>query len=88
MKEYEQAVPTFKRRNGKYARKIAELNRKKEESRIKTYAKVEQTETELCYVEINSKETIPLLSERYSEGTSVSKNFPLISLLFSRKKDS
>ena len=32
----------------------------KEEGRIKTYVKVGQTEPELCYVEINRKETAPV----------------------------
>ena len=59
-KEYEQAVQTFERRNEDYAQKVEELNRKKEEGRIKTYVKVGQTEPELCYVEINKKETAPV----------------------------
>lgn len=59
-KEYEQAVQTFERRNEEYAQKVEELNRKKEEGRIKTYVKVGQTEPELCYVEINKKETTPV----------------------------
>lgn len=57
-KEYEQAVQTFERRNEEYARKVEELDRMKEEGRIKTYVKVGQTEPELCYVEINRKETV------------------------------
>lgn len=56
-KEYEQAVETFERRNEEYARKVEELDHMKEEGRIKTYVKVGQTEPELCYVEINRKET-------------------------------
>mgnify|MGYP006896687869 CR=1 FL=1 len=32
----------------------------KDEGRIKTYVKVGQTEPELCYVEINRKETAPV----------------------------
>ena len=59
-KEYEQAVQTFERRNEEYARKLEELDRMKEEGRIKTYVKVGQTEPELCYVEINRKETAPV----------------------------
>ena len=59
-KEYEQAGQTFERRNEEYAQKVEELNRKKEEGRIKTYVKVGQTEPELCYVEINKKETAPV----------------------------
>lgn len=59
-KEYEQAVETFERRNEEYARKVEELDRMKEEGRIKTYVKVGQTEPELCYVEINRKETTPV----------------------------
>ena len=57
-KEYEQAVEIFERRNEEYARKVEELDRMKEEGRIKTYVKVGQTEPELCYVEINRKETV------------------------------
>ena len=59
-KEYEQAVQTFEQKNEEYARKVEELNRKKEAGRIKTYVKVGQTEPELCYVEINKKETTPV----------------------------
>ena len=59
-KEYEQAVQAFEQKNEEYARKVEELNRKKEEGRIKTYVKVGQTEPELCYVEINRKETVPV----------------------------
>lgn len=59
-KEYEQAVETFERRNEEYARKVEELDRMKEEGRIKTYVRVGQTEPELCYVEINRKETAPV----------------------------
>ena len=59
-KEYEQAVETFERRNEEYARKVEELDHMKEEGRIKTYVKVGQTEPELCYVEINRKETVPV----------------------------
>ena len=59
-KEYEQAVQTFERRNEEYARKLEELDRMKEEGRIKTYVKVGQTEPELCYVEINRKGTAPV----------------------------
>ena len=62
-KEYEQAVHTFEQKNEEYARKVEELNRKKEEGRIKTYVKVGQTEPELCYVEINKKETAPVTVE-------------------------
>ncbi|WP_044266064.1 ParB/RepB/Spo0J family partition protein [Bacteroides timonensis] len=59
-KEYQQAVQTFEQKNEEYARMVDELNRKKEEGRIKTYVKVGQTEPELCYVEINKKETAPV----------------------------
>ena len=59
-KEYEQAVQTFERRNEEYARKVEELDRMKEEGRIKTYVKVGQTEPELCYVEIKRKEAAPV----------------------------
>ena len=66
-KEYEQAVQTFERRNEEYAQKVEELNRKKEEGRIKTYVKVGQTEPELCYVEINKKDTAPVTIETLQE---------------------
>ena len=62
-KEYEQAVQTFEQKSEEYARKVEELNRKKEEGRIKTYVTVGQTEPELCYVEINKKETAPVTVE-------------------------
>lgn len=62
-KEYEQAVQTFEQKSEEYAQKVEELNRKKEEGRIKTYVKVGQTEPELCYVEINKKETAPVTVE-------------------------
>ena len=65
--EYEQAVQTFEQKNEEYARKVEELNRKKEEGRIKTYVKVGQTEPELCYVEINRKETAPVTIETLQE---------------------
>ena len=66
-KEYEQAVQTFERRNEEYARKVEELGRMKEEGRIKTYVRVGQTEPELCYVEINRKETAPVTIETLQE---------------------
>ena len=44
------------------SRKVEELDRMKEEGRIKTYVKVGQTEPELCYVEINH--TVFVLRER------------------------
>ena len=66
-KEYEQAVEIFERRNEEYARKVEELGRMKEEGRIKTYVKVGQTEPELCYVEINKKETAPITIETLQE---------------------
>ena len=66
-KEYEQAVQTFERRNEEYARKVEELDRMKEEGRIKTYVRVGQTEPELCYVEIKRKETAPVTIETLQE---------------------
>ena len=66
-KEYEQAVQTFEQKNEEYTRKVEELNRKKEEGRIKTYVKVGQTEPELCYIEINKKETAPVTIETLQE---------------------
>lgn len=75
-KEYEQAVRTFAQKNEEYTRMVDELNRKKEEGRIKTYVKVGQTEPELCYVEINKKETAPVtietLQERYKRFKQLS----------------
>ena len=65
--EYEQAVQTFEQKNEEYAQKVEELNRKKEEGRIKTYVRVGQTEPELCYVEINRKETAPVTIETLQE---------------------
>ena len=65
--EYEQAVQTFEQKNEEYAQRVEELNRKKEEGRIKTYVKVGQTEPELCYVEINRKETAPVTIETLQE---------------------
>ena len=65
--EYEQAVQTFEQKNEEYARKVEELNQKKEEGRIKTYVKVGQTEPELCYVEINKKDTAPVTIETLQE---------------------
>lgn len=80
-KEYEQAVQTFERRNEEYARKVEELDRMKEEGRIKTYVKVGQTEPELCYVEINRKETAPVtigtLQERDKRFKQLSIEKPL-----------
>ena len=61
--EYEQALQTFEQRKKEYARKVEDLDCKKEEGRIKTYVKVGQTEPALCYVEINKKETAPVTIE-------------------------
>lgn len=85
-KEYEQAVQTFERRNEEYARKVEELGRMKEEGRIKTYVRVGQTEPELCYVEINKKETAPSLSGHCRKGTNVSNSFLSRRLLPTRKR--
>lgn len=76
-KEYEQAVQTFERRNEEYAQKVEELGRMKEEGRIKTYVRVGQTEPELCYVEINKKETAPITIGTLQERD---KRFKLLSI--------
>ncbi len=76
-KEYEQAVQTFERRNEEYARKVEELDRMKEEGRIKTYVKVGQTEPELCYVEINRKETAPVTIGKDGNQTGLHQPLPL-----------
>lgn len=65
--EYEQAVQAFEQKNAEYARQVEELSRKQEEGRIKTYIKVGQTEPELCYVEVNRKETAPVTVETLQE---------------------
>lgn len=59
-KEYEQAVEVFEQKQQTYTEQVEELNRKKEEGRIKTFVKVEQTGPSLCYVEVNKKETAPV----------------------------
>ena len=85
-KEYEQAVQTFEQKNEEYARKVEELNRKKEEGRIKTYVKVGQTEPELCYVEINKKETVPVTVETLQERNKRFKQLSIEKIVADTKK--
>ena len=85
-KEYEQAVQTFEQKNEEYARKVEELNRKKEEGRIKTYVKVGQTEPELCYVEINKKETAPVTVETLQERDKRFKQLSVEKIVANTKK--
>ena len=85
-KEYEQAVQTFERRNEEYARKVEELDRMKEEGRIKTYVKVGQTEPELCYVEINKKETAPVTVETLQERDKRFKQLSVEKIVADTKK--
>ncbi|WP_431440082.1 ParB/RepB/Spo0J family partition protein [Bacteroides hominis] len=86
LKEYEQAVQTFEQKNEEYARKVEELNRKKEEGRIKTYVKVGQTEPELCYVEINKKETAPVTVETLQERDKRFKQLSVEKIVADTKK--
>lgn len=85
-KKYEQAVQTFEQKNEEYARKVEELNRKKEEGRIKTYVKVGQTEPELCYVEINKKETAPVTVETLQERDKRFKQLSVEKIVADTKK--
>ena len=85
-KEYEQAVQTFEQKNEEYARKVEELNRKKEEGRIKTYVKVGQTEPELCYVEINKKETTPVTVKTLQERDKRFKQLSVEKIVADTKK--
>lgn len=85
-KEYEQAVRTFKQKNEEYARTVDELNQKKEEGRIKTYVKVGQTEPELCYVEINKKETAPVTIETLQERDKRFKQLSVEKIVADTKK--
>lgn len=85
-KEYEQAVETFERRNEEYARKVEELDRMKEEGRIKTYVKVGQTEPELCYVEINRKETAPVTIGTLQERDKRFKQLSIEKIVADTKK--
>lgn len=85
-KEYEQAVEIFERRNEEYARKVEELDRMKEEGRIKTYVKVGQTEPELCYVEIYKKETAPVTIETLQERDKRFKQLSVEKIVADTKK--
>ena len=84
--EYEQAVQTFEQKTEEYTRKVEELNRKKEEGRIKTYVKVGQTEPELCYVEINRKETAPVTIETLQERDKRFKQISVEKIVADTKK--
>ena len=84
--EYEQAVQTFEQKNEEYTRKVEDLNRKKEEGRIKTYVKVGQTEPELCYVEINRKETAPVTIETLQERDKRFKQLSVEKIVADTKK--
>lgn len=86
-KEYEQAVEIFERRNEEYARKVEELGRMKEEGRIKTYVKVGQTEPELCYVEINRKETAPVTIGTLQERDKRFKQLSIEKIVADTKKN-
>lgn len=85
-KEYEQAVRTFEQKNEEYTRTVDELNRKKEEGRIKTYVKVGQTEPELCYVEINKKETALVTIETLQERDKRFKQLSVEKIVADTKK--
>lgn len=85
-KEYEQAVQAFEQKNEEYARKVEELNRKKEEGRIKTYVKVGQTEPELCYIEINKKETAPVTIGTLQERDKRFKQLSIEKIVADTKK--
>ena len=85
-KEYEQAVQTFERRNEEYTRKVEELGRMKEEGRIKTYVRVGQTEPELCYVEINKKETAPVTIGTLQERDKRFKQLSIEKIVADTKK--
>ena len=65
---------------------MEELNRKKEEGRIKTYVKVGQTEPELCYVEINKKETAPVTVETLQERDKRFKQLSVEKIVADTKK--
>ena len=85
-KEYEQAVRTFAQKNEEYSRMVDELNRKKEEGRIKTYVKVGQTEPELCYVEVNKKETAPVTIETLQDRDKRFKQLSIEKIVADTKK--
>ena len=85
-KDYEQAVQAFERKNEAYAQQVEELNRKKEEGRIKTYVKVGQTEPELCYVEINKKETAPVTIGTLQERDKRFKQLSIEKIVSDTKK--
>ena len=85
-KEYEEAVKTFEKKQTDYTLKVEELNRKQEEGRIKTYVKVGQREPELCYVEINKKETAPVTIETLQEKDKRFKQLSVEKVVADTKK--
>ena len=85
-KEYEEAVKTFEKKQTDYTLKVEELNRKQEEGRIKTYVKVGQREPELCYVEINKKETAPVTIETLQEKDKRFKQLSVEKIVADTKK--
>ena len=85
-KEYEQAVEIFERRNEEYARKVEELDRMKEEGRIKTYVQGGPTEPELCYVEIYKTETAPITIETLQERDKRFKQLSVEKIVADTKK--
>ena len=85
-KEYEEAVKTFEKKQKDYTLKVEELNRKQEEGRIKTYVKVGQREPELCYVEINKKETAPVTIETLQEKDKRFKQLSVEKIVADTKK--
>ena len=65
---------------------VSELDRMKEEGRIKTYVKVGQTEPELCYVEIYKKETAPITIETLQERDKRFKQLSVGKIVADTKK--
>ena len=65
---------------------VSELDRMKEEGRIKTYVKVGQTEPELCYVEIYKKETAPITIETLQERDKRFKQLSVEKIVADTKK--
>ncbi len=85
-KEYEQAVEVFQQKQQTYTEQVEELNRKKEEGRIKTFVKVEQTGPSLCYVEVNKKETAPVSIDILKEKDKRFKEIAVEKIVSDTKK--
>lgn len=85
-KEYEQAVKVFEQKQQTYTEQVEELNRKKEEGRIKTFVKVEQTGPSLCYVEVNKKETAPVSIDTLKEKDKRFKEIAVEKIVSDTKK--